>query len=131
MEILVGRVTKDAQVKTTKSGKEVVNFSIAVNDNYRPKGSSETKQVVRYFNCAYWLAAGIARHLTKGSLVEVNGRIDLNTYTNMEGKTIASLAMHVSNIKLHGSSKNGGRATAQVQAVAAVEHTEPVDDLPF
>jgi single-strand DNA-binding protein len=131
MEILVGRVTKDAQVRKTNGGKDVVNFSIAVNDNYKPKGSSETKEVVRYFNCAYWLAAGVAKHLTKGTLVELNGRIDLNTYTNMEGKTIASLAMHVNNIKLHSKAKNNGMATAPTQAAAALEHTEPVDDLPF
>jgi single-strand DNA-binding protein len=56
METLVGRITKDAAVKTTKTDKQVVNFSIAVNDNYRPKGG-DSKKIVRYFNCAYWLTA--------------------------------------------------------------------------
>lgn len=129
METLVGRITKNATVATTKSDKQVVNFSIAVNDNYKPKGSSEVKKIVRYLNCAYWLSAAIAKHLTKGTLVELNGRIHLNTYTNMEGKTVASLAMHVNNIKLHGSPKGqGNKAAAAAQPAAAAE---PVDDLPF
>lgn len=129
MEILVGRVTKDAQVATTKSDKQVVNFSIAVNDNYKPKDGSEVKKLVRYFNCAYWISAGIAKHLTKGTLVELNGRIGLNTWENMEGKTIASLTMHVNNIKLHG--KGAGKEATAAHPKAAAMATEQTDDLPF
>ena len=128
METLVGRVVKNAAVNTTKTDKQVVNFSIAVNDNYKPKGGTEVKKV-RFFNCAYWVATGIAQHLTKGALVELNGRIEVNQYVNMEGKTIASLAMHVNNIKLHG--KGAGKNTTAAQPAAAPVDTENTDDLPF
>ncbi len=128
METLVGRVVRNADVKTTKSDKQVVNFSIAVNDDYKTKGG-EAKKVVRYFNCAYWIGAGIAKHLTKGTLVELNGRIGLNTYENMEGKTVASLTMHVSNIKLHGKGAAKNEATAQPTTAALPAETN--DDLPF
>lgn len=128
METLVGRVTRNAEVKTTKNDKQVVNFSIAVNDNYKSKGG-EAKEVVRYFNCAYWVATGIAKHLTRGTLVELNGRIGLNTYENMEGKTIASLTMHVNNIKLHGKGK--GKSEAAEQPATAALPAEASDDLPF
>ncbi len=131
METLVGRITKDAQVATIKSDKQVVNFSIAVNDNYKAK-DGEAKKVTRFFNCAYWISAAIAKHLVKGTLVELNGRIGLNTWENMEGKTIASLTMHVSNIKLHGkgAGKNEGGAAA-ANTTTATTANETNDDLPF
>ena len=42
---LTGRVTADAVVSTTKSGKEVVEFSIAINDYYKPKGATDAVQI--------------------------------------------------------------------------------------
>jgi single-strand DNA-binding protein len=54
MEILIGRLTADAKVATLKDDRQVVNFSIAMNDSYKTKGSETVTQVVTYFNCAYW-----------------------------------------------------------------------------
>lgn len=132
METLVGHVVKNATVNTTKSDKKVVSFSIAVNDNYRAKGDSETKKIVRYFNCAYWISTAIAEHLTKGTLVELNGCINLNTWENMEGKTMASLSMHVNNIKLHNKSAGTKETDAKENNTAATTTADETgEDLPF
>lgn len=69
MEI-IGRITADAAVNETKAGKKVVNFSIAINDTYKSKGSTEVQKIVTYVNCAYWINPGVAPYLTKGTLVE-------------------------------------------------------------
>ena len=130
METLVGRLTKNAEVRTTKNNKQVVNFSIAVNDNYKSKGDSETRKAVRYFNCAYWINTGIAGYLTKGTLVELNGRINLDTWENMEGKTIAALAMHVNNIKLHGKGADK-KQTDTNKSNTSTATNDTNDDLPF
>lgn len=60
--MLTGRLTANAKVKTTSEGKEVVNFSIAVNERYKTKGG-EAKDITRYFQCAYWNSTGIAPFL--------------------------------------------------------------------
>ncbi len=52
MEV-TGRIVKDAVVNQLKDEREVINFSIAVNDSYKLKGSNEIKKVTTYFNCAY------------------------------------------------------------------------------
>lgn len=52
MEI-IGRITADATVSETKAGKKVVNFSIAINDTYKPKGSTEAQKITTYVNCSY------------------------------------------------------------------------------
>ena len=55
MQQVTGRLTADAVVAATKSGKEVVNFRIADNETYRRKGEDEPVKITTYFNCAYWL----------------------------------------------------------------------------
>ena len=51
---LIGRITRDAVVNMLKDDRKVVNFSIAVNDRYKPK-SGEVVRVTTYYHCAYWL----------------------------------------------------------------------------
>jgi single-strand DNA-binding protein len=126
MEI-VGKLTADATVHEVKSvGRKVVNFSIAINDRYQPKGG-EVKKFITYFNCSYWINPGIAEHLTKGSLVELNGRVSVNAWKNAEGEAKGSLNFHVNSIKLHGKGKPAG-----ANAVSLQPQAESVkDDLPF
>lgn len=123
---LTGRITANATVHTTKDGRKVVHFSIAMNDSYKPKGSNEVKKLTTYVNCSYWISDAIAKYLTKGSLVEVYGRISVSAWTNKDGEAKGSLDFHVNNIKLHG------KGNAESNSIAAPsEITEPVDDLPF
>jgi single-strand DNA-binding protein len=129
MEI-IGRTTADAEVNETKAGKKVVNFSIAINDTYKTKGSNEVQKLVTYVNCSYWLNAAVASYLTKGTLVECAGRIGVNAWTNREGEARAVLTFNASRIKLHG----GGKAKPEemspsVTTTIAVAETN--EDLPF
>jgi single-strand DNA-binding protein len=129
---IIGRVTADAAVSETKAGKKVVNFSIAINDTYKTKGSTELQKIVTYVNCSYWINPGVAVYLTKGSLVECAGRIGANAWTNKEGEVKASLTFHVNNIKLHGRPNNGNAATAPVVPITSAPVAAAVaDDLPF
>ena len=122
---MTGRVTGDATVATTKSGKKVVNFSIAINDRYKPKDADEWKQFTTYVNCSYWRSESIAAFIKKGMLVEVAGRISVSAWVNMKGEAKGSLDFHVNSIKLHG------KTAAPALATEPAEITEPVEDLPF
>lgn len=127
MEI-IGRITADAKCSTVKNGKQVINFSVAVNDSYKLKGSELPVKVTTYFNCSYWINPSLAQYLTRGVLVECAGRVSVNAWTNAEGEAKASLNFHVNSIKLHGRSN----ATQKEKLPAtAAEVTEPIDDLPF
>jgi single-strand DNA-binding protein len=123
---LFGRLTADAVVNTVKGGRKVVHFSIALNDSYKTSGSDEWKQFTTYVNCSYWINDAIAKNLTKGSLVEIYGRISVNAWINIQGEAKGSLNFHVNNIKLHGRSN-----AAKAELPAPADITEPVDDLPF
>ena len=124
---LVGRLTADAKVSTLKDERKVVNFSIAINDSYKPKGNEMVTKITTFVNCSYWINPAIAEHLTKSTLVELSGRIGVNAWTNAEGEAKASLTFHVNNIKLHGK----GNAASKESVPAASEIKEPIEDLPF
>lgn len=50
--VLIGRITKDAVIKKLKDERQVVNFSIAINDYYKPKGAAEGVTITTYYNCS-------------------------------------------------------------------------------
>jgi single-strand DNA-binding protein len=129
MEI-TGRLTRDAVVAKTAKDREVVNFSIAVNDTYKAKGSTETTKIVTYIDCSYWLSSGVAQWLKKGAMVELFGRIGVNAYLNSEGKAAASLTFHTSNIKILVFVSDAQPVQAQ-SAPAKKNGKEQPDDLPF
>ena len=126
MEI-IGRVTKDATVTKLKDERQVVNFSIALNDYYKPKGNEEVVKITTYVNCTYWINPKIAALIAKGKLVELYGRIGTNAYNNQKGEPKATLTFHVNNIKMHGNAKTNTKASS----VDPLVITEPVEDLPF
>lgn len=124
MEI-IGRLTANAKRKELSDGRNVVNFSIAINDSYKPKGATEVKKVTTFVDCAYWINPGITDYLKKGSIVQLSGSISARAYKNMDGEAKANLSFHVNTIKLHG-----GNSKNEVIHEPVPEHG-PVEDLPF
>lgn len=128
MEI-TGRIVKDASVFKVKENREVVNFSIAVNDSYKPKGSTEVKKIVTYIDCSYWMGAGLAQWLKKGTLVQLFGRVGLNVYIGNDSQAHGALTFHTSDIKI--------LVFPQMENAKAVpvakqnNQSEQPDDLPF
>jgi len=128
---ITGRLTRDAEVRTTSQQKQVVNFSVATNDSYRNKQGERIEQTT-YFDCSYWITPNVARLLKKGTLVELSGRVSTRAWTGNDGEPRAGLNFHTSNIKLHG----GNRKTVPLQHTAQAESKgftaqETEDDLPF
>ena len=125
MEI-IGRLTADATVRTTKDGREVVHFSIAANERYKPKDGSGPKETTNFFNCSYWQSTRIAPFLTKGILVELSGRVGLNVYKDLKGEPRGSLTFHVNSLKIH----SGKKAGEEVQPVTSLA-SQAEEKLPF
>lgn len=129
--LVIGRITKDAVISTTKDEKQVVHFSIAVNDYYKPKGAAEATKLTTFINCSYWITTKIADWLKKGTLVELTGRISVNAYLDTSGNPKASLNCHVSSIKIHGAPKGAEILETSAGATISSGPDEEPDDLPF
>lgn len=66
MEI-TGTVTGDALVRTTKKDKQVVVFTVVLNDDYKTK-DGQRKEVRTFINCSYWNSPKIADYIKKGAV---------------------------------------------------------------
>ena len=85
--ILIGRLTRDPELRYTSTGRAVCQFSIAVNRTYtNQQGQRETD----FINIVVWdkQAENLAKYVTKGRLVAVDGRIQTRNYDNNEGKKV-------------------------------------------
>ena len=82
---LVGRLTKDIEIKKTNSGKEVTTFSLAVNDK-----KVNDQQVSFFFNIVAWeqCARYLKQYAGKGDLIGVNGRLTTRSYQNTRGDKV-------------------------------------------
>lgn len=134
---ITGRLTKDAQVRTLSEGRQVVNFSVAVNESYRNKKGEKVEQTT-FFDCAYWISAKVADILTKGALVELAGRVSARAWTGNDGEPRAGLNFNTSQITLHAGGRKSETPQALQSSEPAVETAakkltvkEPEDDLPF
>lgn len=126
--ILIGRVIKNASVVTLKDERKVVNFSLAINGWFKSKNNPQGVKVTTYVNCSYWISPSIAERLTKGSLVELDGRLEAKAYTGIDGEVKASLNCHVNSITIHHTVKDSKAAAQPTQSNTG---EEVKDDLPF
>ena len=76
---IIGRITKDLELRKTETGKAVTSFSIAVARDYDDQ--------VDFFDITAWnkLAENLVKYCQKGSLISVTGTMRTNFYTNKEG----------------------------------------------
>jgi single-strand DNA-binding protein len=85
--VLVGRLTKDPELRYTPNGVPVATFTLAVNRTFtNQQGERETD----FINCVVWRkpAENVANFLKKGSLAGVDGRIQTRNYEGQDGKRV-------------------------------------------
>lgn len=83
---LVGRLTKDPELRRTSSGKAVASFTLAVNRNFKTGDGQEAD----FINCVCWgkVAENTANYCSKGSLVSIDGRLQTRNYENNQGQKV-------------------------------------------
>lgn len=85
--VLVGRLTKDPEFRTTPSGVDVATFTLAVNRNFKSKNG---EQQADFINCVVFRkqAENVNNYLNKGSLAGIDGRLQSRSYENKEGQRV-------------------------------------------
>lgn len=104
---LVGRLTKDADVRTFGKGKDAVNmcrFTLAVRDGKDKDGNERTQ----FINCTAWGAVVeiIDSYTQKGDVLAVDGKIVNNNYENNDGDMVYQTEVRISNVYLLPNSRN-------------------------
>ncbi|OCA82195.1 single-stranded DNA-binding protein [Bacillus sp. FJAT-27225] len=85
--VLVGRLTKDPELRYTPSGVPVATFTLAVN---RAFSNQQGEREADFINCVVWRkpAENVANYLKKGSMAGVDGRIQTRNYEGQDGKRV-------------------------------------------
>lgn len=84
---LVGRLTKNPEIRTTPSGIEVGNFTLAVNRTFT---NQQGEREADFINCIVFRkqAVNVNQYLSKGKLAGIVGRLQTRSYENKEGKKV-------------------------------------------
>ncbi|MGT2846619.1 single-stranded DNA-binding protein [Streptococcus massiliensis] len=85
--VLVGRMTRDAELRYTPSNVAVATFTLAVNRNFK---SQNGEREADFINCVMWRqpAENLANWAKKGALIGVTGRIQTRNYENQQGQRV-------------------------------------------
>lgn len=120
---VIGRTTKDTELRSTQNGTPVATFTVAVDRDYNKNGEKETD----FIPVVAWrgLAETCGKYLTKGKLVAVEGRLQIRTYEANDGtkKTIAEII--ASNVQFLSRNENSGYNTVEQPEM------KPLDEMPF
>lgn len=134
---IMGRLTRDPELRTTNSGTSVASFSLAVDRNY--KGADGEKET-DFIDCVAWrsTAAFDAKYFTKGRMAVVEGRLQIRPWTDKEGNNRRSAEVIVDNMYFGDSKRDGDTGGARpasgpvnVSANDWQEVDEDEGDLPF
>ena len=97
--ILIGRLTRDPELRYTPSGTAVSSFSIANNRTYVT--NNEKKEQVSFFNCVAWAKTGevIVQYCKKGQRIGIEGRLQQRSWDDQDGKKRSAVEVVVDNFQ--------------------------------
>nr|DAN80879.1 MAG TPA: Single strand binding protein [Caudoviricetes sp.] len=135
---LVGRVTKDVELRYTPSNVAVATFTLAVNRTFKNENGDREAD---FINCVMWRqqAENLANWAKKGALIGITGRIQTRSYDNQQGQRVYVTEVVAETFQLLESKGQQGNQTqqrqAQQQAPDFSRQGAPMDissdDLPF
>jgi len=132
---LVGRLTRDPELKYTTSNVAVATFNMAVNRNF--KGANGEREA-DFINCMIWrkLAELLSEWCKKGNLVGITGRIQTRSYENQQGQRVYVTEVVAESFQILEKKDNAANnASMENQIPPSFEKTNPMDisddDLPF
>lgn len=125
--VLIGRLTRDPELRYTQSGTACCQITLAVN---RPK-QKDKEQEADFINVVVWdkQAENLAKYKTKGSQIAVEGSIRTRTYEDDEKKKVYVTEVLALNV-MYLDSKKDNKETQEDSTNEQQETTEPVND-PF
>ena len=129
--VIMGRLTRDPELKTTNNGIPVVSFSLAVDRDFADKESGE--RGVDFIDVIAWrhTAEFVSRYFTKGRMAVVSGRLQMRNWTDKEGGKRKAVEIVAENVYF-GDSKRNDSETAAPSAPSDFAPIEGEDEgLPF
>ncbi len=104
---IMGRLTRDPELRRTGTGVAVASFRVAVDRDYQSKDGGERK--TDFIDCVAWRQTGefISKYFTKGRMIVVDGRLEMRDWTDKEGNKRTSAEIIVNNAYFGDSKRDG------------------------
>lgn len=108
--VLMGRLTRDPELRHTGSGVAVASFTLAVDHDYQSKDSGE--RGVDFIDIVAWrnTAEFVSKYFAKGRMAVVSGRLQIRNWTDKEGNKRRSAEVIADNVYFGDSKKDGASA---------------------
>jgi single-strand DNA-binding protein len=128
--ILIGRLTRDPELRYTPNGIAVASFGIAVE---RPFTNQQGEKEVDFINIVVWRkqAENCANHLGKGRLVALEGRLQVRSYETAEGQKRTVSEVVADSVQFLDWPKDSGSQTVERDSSSAGIDINEIDDVPF
>ncbi len=125
---LIGRLTKEPELRYTQGGAAIGNFSIANNRNYTTN-TGDKKEEVSYFDCVAWGKLGeiIVEHCKKGRRIAIEGRLQQRRWEDKEGGKRSKIEIIVDNFQFLDA-KSAPDAAFSADHSGTESHSAPPDD---
>lgn len=131
---IMGRLTKDPELRRTSAGVAVASFTVAVDRDFSNNGQEETD----FFDCVAWRGTGefVERNFHKGKMIIVAGRLQNRSWTDKEGNKRKTAEIVAENVYFGDSKKDAGDKFESARNAGDLEPDYPAiygddDGLPF
>ena len=137
--ILLGRLGRDMEVRSTPGGDPVGNFTMATNETWADKGSGERKEKTEWHRIVIWgkRAKSLEQYLTKGTQVYIEGRLQTREWEDKAGNKRSTTEVKLGSLEfIGGRTAEPGtdtRDSSQDQRVPSPDNGAELteDDIPF
>lgn len=128
--ILIGRLTRDPELRYVPSGQPVASFTLAVD---RPFVNQQGERGTDFIDIVAWrrLAEQVTQHLNKGRLVAVEGRLQIRSYETQDGQKRKVAEVVADAVRFLDRKGTGPQPEAPAAPEGAAESPEGEDDVPF
>ena len=123
--VIMGRLTRDPELRRTGSGIAVASFSVAVERDFsgRDGGEKETD----FIDCVAWRQTGefVSKYFTKGSMIVVSGRLQIRNWTDKDGNKRRTAEVVADNVYFGESKRSDNGYSGNTYAAPAPSYSAP------
>lgn len=130
---IMGRLTRDPELRRTNSGTAVASFTVAVDRGFGKDGEKQTD----FIDCVAWRQTGefVSKYFAKGRMIVVDGRLELRDWTDKDGNKRRNAEINVFSAYFGDSKKDGTEGNQTAAGAYLANNYAPIadvdDDLPW
>lgn len=127
--IIMGRLVRDPEKRTTQSGVSVVSFTVAVDRDFK----NGDEKVTDFIDCTAWRGTAdfISKYFGKGRMIVVDGALNSRKWTDKDGNNRVSWEVQAQNVYFADSKRNDDGQQSKPQTFEELDSGEGDGELPF